>query len=138
MNSIMLPGPELTVGVENCNGLPLTYEITQQPRFSMDSHLILVSLPLVSLPKIGYSNTKFSYKQLLYAQGSKHAVAVVHTTEEIELLKALLETQGCPTTKIFRPYDAKEPDFLMFVSEWNLIHINYIQNIYYYSFRLRG
>lgn len=53
-------------------------EITQQPRFSMNSLMILASLPLVSLPKIGYLNTKFSYKQLSYSQGTKYAVTVVY------------------------------------------------------------
>lgn len=53
------------------------------------------------------------------------------TNEEIELFKTLLQTQGCLATKIFRRYNAKDPDFLIFASEWNLFYSNDIQNIYY-------
>ncbi|CAO3654613.1 unnamed protein product [Mucor hiemalis] len=107
-------------------------EITvQYPRFSMDALLILAALPLVTLPIINHSATKFAYKHLSNCQGTKFAVTAVHTKEEIILFKALLDTQGEPSTKVFSPFDANHPDFFLFATTWNLLYCNVENNIYY-------
>ena len=91
----------------------------------------LASLPVVELPKIGYSANKFKYKYLSNCQGTLYAVTAVHTKEEVCLFETLINTQGQESTSIYQPFDSEKPNFELFALTWNSKHCQHDTNIYY-------
>jgi hypothetical protein len=60
------------------------------PRMCFSDVMKMCVLPMVSLPILDYSESKFLYRYLAERHGTRLAVTAVHTEEEILLFKKML------------------------------------------------